>query len=170
MLLTTLAQALPEDMQQEIHIFSDKASLDRGRGEIIYSGNVTMKQGTLYIEADKVTLIRNEHGLQRIIANGEPARYEQILSANEDKTQAYGKTIIYRTDIEKLTIIDNAGLEKSGNVFTGEKIVYSIKDQRVQAGGQSTDKATGRIKMVIQPQDTATQSENDAASELEKQK
>ena len=153
MSLAMHTQALPEDTQQEIHISSDKASLDREKGKIVYTGNVKMKQGTLSIEADKVTLIRNQQGLQQVIANGQPAKYEQILSENEDKTHAYGETIIYRTDIEKLTLIDNAGLKKSGNLFTGEKIVYSIKDQQVQADGQSQENSGGRIKMVIQPQD-----------------
>lgn len=151
--MSVAAQALPEDTQQEIRISSDKASLDREKGLIVYTGNVKMKQGTLSIEADKVTLIRNEQGLQKVTAKGQPAKYEQILSENEDKTHAYGNTIIYRTDIEKLTLIENAGLEKSGNLFTGEKIVYSIKDQQVQADGQSQEKSSGRIKMVIQPQD-----------------
>jgi len=151
--MSVAAQALPEDTQQEIRISSDKASLDREKGLIVYTGNVKMKQGTLSIEADKVTLIRNEQGLQKVTAKGQPAKYEQVLSENEDKTHAYGNTIIYRTDIEKLTLIENAGLEKSGNLFTGEKIVYSIKDQQVQADGQSQEKSGGRIKMVIQPQD-----------------
>lgn len=151
--MSAAVQALPEDTQQEIRISSDKASLDREKGLIIYTGNVKMQQGTLSIEADKVTLIRNAQGLQKVTASGQPAKYEQILSENEDKTHAYGNTIIYRTDIEKLTLIENAGLKKSGNLFTGERIVYSIKDQQVQADGQSQEKSDGRIKMVIQPQD-----------------
>lgn len=159
--MSVAVQALPEDTQQEIRISSDKASLDREKGLIVYTGNVKMKQGTLSIEADKVTLIRNEQGLQKVTAKGQPAKYEQILSENEDKTHAYGNTIIYRTDIEKLTLIENAGLEKSGNLFTGEKIVYSIKDQQVQADGQSQEKSGGRIKMVIQPQDAQTDASGD---------
>lgn len=154
--MSTAVQALPEDTQQEIRISSDKASLDREKGLIVYTGNVKMKQGTLSIEADKVTLIRNAQGLQKVTAKGQPAKYEQILSENEDKTHAYGNTIIYRTDIERLTLIENAGLEKSGNLFTGERIVYSIKDQQVQADGQSQEKSGGRIKMIIQPQDAQT--------------
>lgn len=159
--MSVAAQALPEDTQQEIRISSDKASLDREKGLIVYTGNVKMKQGTLSIEADKVTLIRNAQGLQKVTAKGQPAKYEQVLSENEDKTHAYGNTIIYRTDIEKLTLIENAGLEKSGNLFTGEKIVYSIKDQQVQADGQSQEKSSGRIKMVIQPQDAQADASDD---------
>ena len=140
--------ALPGDSEQEIHIASDSASLDKLKGEIIYSGNVKMQQGSLNIEAQKVTLIRTIDGLQKIIAEGNPARYEQTLNAAEGKTLAYGDTIIYNTKIEQLTLLNNAGLEKQGNVFSGEKIVYLIKEQRVKA--ESTEQQD-RIRMVIQP-------------------
>ena len=140
--------ALPDDSEQEIHIASDSASLDKIKGEIIYSGNVKMKQGSLNIEAQKVILIRTANGLEKIIAEGNPARYEQMLNKNEGKTLAYGETIIYNTKIEQLTLLVNAGLEKQGNVFSGEKIVYLIKEQRVKA--ESTEPQE-RIRMVIQP-------------------
>ncbi|MGK0444485.1 MAG: lipopolysaccharide export system protein LptA [Bermanella sp.] len=140
--------ALPDDSEQEIRIASDTASLDKIRGEIIYSGNVNMQQGSLNIQAQTLTLIRTTKGLQKIIATGTPARYEQTLSANEGKTLAYGETIIYDTNIEELTLLNNAGLEKQGNVFSGEKIVYLIKEQRVKA---ESPEQQNRIRMVIQP-------------------
>ena len=140
--------SLPDDSEQEIHIASDTASLDKIKGEIIYAGNVKMQQGSLNIEAQKVTLIRTVDGLQKIIAKGNPARYEQMLNENEGKTIAYGETIIYNTKIDQLTLLVNAGLEKQGNVFSGEKIVYLINEQRVKA--ESTEPQE-RIRMVIQP-------------------
>ncbi|MGR6873504.1 lipopolysaccharide transport periplasmic protein LptA [Pseudomonas sp. HK3] len=140
--------ALPGDSEQEIHIASDSASLDKIKGEIIYVGNVKMQQGSLNIEAEKIVLFRTTEGLQKIVAKGTPARYEQTLNANEGKTLAYGETIIYNTKIDQLTLLNNAGLEKQGNIFSGEKIVYLIKEQRVKAESQEQE---NRIHMVIQP-------------------
>jgi len=45
-------------------------------------------------------------------------------------------------------LLKNAGLEKQGNVFAGEKIVYLMKEQRIKADSQASD---SRIRMVIQP-------------------
>jgi len=140
-------QALPSDSEQEISIESDKASLNKLQGELIYTGNVELTQGSLTIQADKVTLTRNQDGIQQLVALGKPARYEQLLSANEDKTQAYGETIIYNIINDELTLLTNAGLEKQGNVFAGEKIVYLIKEQRVKADSSKQE----RVRMVIQP-------------------
>ena len=106
-----------------------------------------MIQGSLVIQADKVTLIKNNQGMQKLIAKGNPARYQQVLSENEDKTHAYGDTIIYNVINDELTLLKNAGLEKQGNVFAGEKIVYLIKEQRVKADSTQQD----RVRMVIQP-------------------
>jgi lipopolysaccharide export system protein LptA len=145
--LTFNTYALPSDHEQEIVISSDQASLNKLQGELIYSGNVELVQGTLIIQADKVTLIRSSDGTQQLIAKGKPARYEQVLSDTEDKTHAYGETIIYNVIDNELTLLKNAGLKKQGNVFAGEKIVYLIKEQRVKADSTQQD----RVRMVIQP-------------------
>lgn len=142
-----ICHALPSDREQEISIASDKASLNKIQGELIYSGNVELIQGSLSIQADKVILTRNQEGLQKLVAHGKPARYEQRLSESEDKTHAYGETIIYNIVSDELTLLTNAGLEKQGNVFAGERIVYLIQEQRVKA--DSTEQE--RVRMVIQP-------------------
>ncbi len=149
--------ALPSDSQQEIHIISDSAFLDKPQGRLVYSGNVEMKQGSLNIQADRITLVRTESGLQKIIALGKPAHYEQVLSVTDGKTQAYGETIIYSTQNEELTLLVNAGLEKQGNLFSGEKIVYLIKEQRVKADSSSQD---SRIHMIIQPKKAPSEASN----------
>ncbi len=140
--------ALPEDSQQEIRIASDSAFMDKIQGQLVYTGHVEMQQGTLSIQADKITLIRNDDGLQKVIAEGKPATYEQTIVADEGKTHAYGDTIIFQTSNEELTLLKNAGLEKQGNLFAGEKIVYLMKEQRIKADNQKTDT---RIQMIIQP-------------------
>jgi len=145
---SNLCWSLPEDSQQEIRIASDQASLDKLKGEVIYSGNVIMQQGSLNIKADKVTLVRTAKGLEKIVAQGSPARYSQVLGKDEGKTLAYGETIIYNTQIDELTLLQNAGLEKQGNVFSGDKIVYLINEQKVKAESPQQD---NRIRMVIQP-------------------
>ncbi len=148
-LISSASWGLPDDSEQEIHIASDTASLDKLKGEIIYSGNVTMQQGSLNIRAQKVTIIRSAQGLERIIAEGTPAHYEQTLSEKDGKTLAYGETIIYNTQIKQLTLLNNAGLEKQGNLFSGDKIVYLINEQKVKA---ESPEQQNRIRMVIQPQ------------------
>ena len=147
-LLSSLCFALPEDSQKEINIASDSALLDKLAGEVIYTGNVKMQQGSLKIDADKITISRDKNGLEKVIAHGQPAKYEQLIDQQDGKTHAYGNTIIYHTLAQELTLLKNAGLEKEGNVFAGDKIVYLIKEQRVKAESPEPQE---RIRMVIQP-------------------
>lgn len=142
------SHALPDDKNKEIHIASDQAQLDKPQGIIIYTGNVQMQQGTLNIQADKITLTRTPTGLEKIVAQGKPAHYEQMFSIEDGKTQAYGETIIFLMQSEELTLLKNAGLKKQGNLFAGDKIVYLIKEQRIKADSPTED---SRIQMVIQP-------------------
>jgi len=162
-LLTALsALALPEDSQQPIHVASDKAFIDRPGGTLVYTGNVKMNQGTLRIEADKITITQNDDGLQKVVAEGKPARYEQVINPKQDKTHAFGETIIYETYKDQLTLLVNAGLTKQGNEFKGEKIVYLIEQQKVKAESPKQDE---RIRMVIQPKKNGEKQEKPPTEE-----
>jgi len=145
---SSLCLALPDDGTKEINIASDTAFLDKLAGQVTYTGNVKMQQGSLKINADKITISRGDDGLEKVIAHGQPAQYEQLINLQDGKTQAYGDTIIYHTLAQELTLLKNAGLEKEGNVFAGDKIVYLIKEQRVKA---ESPEPQDRIRMVIQP-------------------
>ena len=50
------AQGLPEDSKQPIKIESDSAESNQSTGLTEYSGNVFIRQGSMAINADKVTL------------------------------------------------------------------------------------------------------------------
>jgi lipopolysaccharide export system protein LptA len=145
--LSMQAQALPDDSEQEITISSDTAALDKLKGKLVYTGNVELKQGSMLINADEITLVKTDSGVREFVAVGKPAKYEQQLNANEDKTIAYGERLVYNLQSDELTLLKNAGLKKQGNVFTGDKIIYLINQQRVKADSAQEE----RVRMVIQP-------------------
>ncbi|MDO6805475.1 lipopolysaccharide transport periplasmic protein LptA, partial [Wenyingzhuangia sp. 1_MG-2023] len=86
--LATTVEALPEDWQQEMIIESDRAELDRKTGMVVYEGDVVLKQGTLTIESDRLTLILDGKALKQAIAEGQPARYQQQVSSDKPITRA----------------------------------------------------------------------------------
>ncbi len=65
---------------------------------------------------------------------GKPAYYEQKPSENKDIVQAYGLTIQYFANNEKIIIIDQAKVIQQGNTFRGEKSSDDTKKQIVTAG------------------------------------
>ena len=64
--LPVAALALPEDRDQPIRITADQALRDEKQGFTVYSGNVNMDQGTLHIDADKITVYHMEEEADRI--------------------------------------------------------------------------------------------------------
>ncbi len=166
-LFTSAAWALPEDRNQPIRIQADTAELDERRGVAVYRGDVVITQGTLKITGHTVTITQNASGdVEVFTAQGKPAYYEQQPAAGRPIVKAYGLTIQYFAENERIVLIDQARVVQEGNTFEGEKIVYDTRRQVVSAGRANNADITTprpRIDMVIQPrrqeQGTAEQAE-----------
>ena len=72
-----LVQALPDDRDQPIHISADKALRDEKQGFTVYSGNVQMAQGSMRLEADKLTIYHVTDEVDKVVAEGRPAKMQQ---------------------------------------------------------------------------------------------
>ena len=162
-LLSSLAHALPSDSSQPINIQADSAELDDKRGMAIYRVDVVITQGTLKITGDTVTITMNNDGdIDVFTSEGKPAYYEQLPSPDKEIVQAYGLTIQYFANTDKIIIIDQAKVIQQGNTFRGEKIVYDTNLEIVTAGrgkqGTITT-PTPRVNMVIQPKNKDSKAE-----------
>lgn len=159
-LLIVLASAnafgLESDAEAEMTIQSDRAEFDKLTGVAVYKGRVILEQGTLLIKADQITLYSNDdQKLTKSIAVGKPAHYQQLMEGDEGPTKAQGHTITYLAEEKIITLLEAAILEQEGNSFSGNKIVYDIKNENIKAKGDLGDQQNGRIKMTIQPAKTA---------------
>ncbi|MDK2778538.1 MAG: lipopolysaccharide transport periplasmic protein LptA [Pseudomonadota bacterium] len=158
LLFSAALQALPDDWQQEVVVLSDKAEMDRRSGIVIYNGNVILTQGSMKIEADRLTVFRAGNTLEKAIAEGQPARYQQQVTAGKPLTRAEGSRIDYLAGKREVTVTGNARLEQDGNLFSGETILYDMTRETVSArggkpsSGEQSGSQPERIRMVIQPQ------------------
>ena len=69
--------ALESDRDQPIHITADQALRDESRGHTVYSGNVLMIQGSMELEADRLTIFHRQEEADKFVAKGKPARMRQ---------------------------------------------------------------------------------------------
>ena len=136
---------------------ADSAELDDKQGVAVYRGDVVITQGSMKITGNTVTLTQDNQGNIKVAtAVGKPAYYEQKPSADKDIVKAYGLTIQYFAQENRIILIDQAKVVQQGNTFEGEKIVYDTQRQIVNAGRANGSKVTTprpRIDMVIQPKD-----------------
>lgn len=95
LLLPALGQALPEDRNQPIRIESDSARRDARDDLVIYEGSVRIDQGTLHIDADKVTVHFANGEADRIVCEGTPAVYRQQQKPDSAPVDARARQIDY---------------------------------------------------------------------------
>lgn len=145
----SLCSALPSDRQQPIKIESDRAIQDEKKGTTVYEGSVVIRQGTIKIDADKVTVYSDSDQVDKIICVGKPAHYQQRPNLEDGMVYASGSTIEYYLASDKITLLKNARLEQNGTTITGEKINYDLKAEVVKATAGSNTRE--RIQMVIPP-------------------
>ncbi|HLT04885.1 MAG TPA: lipopolysaccharide transport periplasmic protein LptA [Pseudomonas sp.] len=149
------AWALPSDRDQPIHVQADSAELDDRQGRAVYRGDVIITQGTLKITGNTVTVTRNASGdIDTFTAQGRPAYYEQQPEIGESMVHAYGRTIEYFANNERIVLTDQAKVVRDGNTFEGERIVYDTRTQVVNAGRAESGTVSTprpRVDMVIQP-------------------
>lgn len=143
--------ALPEDRSKPIHISADSAQIDEKTGVTHYKGDVSIRQGTLLIEADEVELYRADGDIERLIATStrSAAHFRQKPTAAQPWTDAWGSKLEYEIKKQSLTISGNGKVQQGKDHFSGERIVYNIERSIVNAFGGKQGK--GRVQMVIQP-------------------
>jgi len=141
------AFALPEDSKQPIQIDADSAELDENKNLATYHGNVRMRQGTMQVTADKMTIELRDKTVVRITAEGDSAHYQQQLKPDESMVSAQARTITYYTQDERVTLVGDATLTQNNNKFTGEAINYDIRDGKVDAQAAND----GKVQMILQP-------------------
>ena len=150
--LSTPAYTLPEDKERPIHIEADEAIRDEKTGLTQYRGNVRIRQGSLKISAEQVTLYHINTQADKIVALGSPAHIQQQRTRDSKPMHAEGGIIEYYRDEERVHIRQDAKLEQDGSTVRSDSIEYFINQALVKA--TSDDPGTGtqrRVEVVIPP-------------------
>ena len=150
-LLPGTGQALPEDRDQPIRITADQALRDEKQGFTVYSGNVRMDQGSLHIDADKITVYHSAEETDRIVAEGSPAHLQQRPERDKGLMHANAEVIEYFKAEERVHLSKAARIEQDGAIVTGETIEYFISEQLVRADSDQSS-ADSRVEVVIPAQ------------------
>jgi len=154
--------ALPDDSRQAIEISAAKAIRDEKAGFTVYSGDVVLVQGSLHIEADKLTIFHDRKAADRIVAVGAPARLRQQPEVDKAIVTASAGRIEYLKSSERVLLREAATIEQDGAVVTGESIDYLMAEQRVRADA-SPDDENARVQVTIPAEIVAAESDDEEA-------
>jgi len=150
-LITAPVLALPGDRDQPIHIEADRAERDGIQGVTRYEGSVDLRQGSLHILADSITVHTDaDNEVQEIVAVGNPAQFEQQPKADQEIVKGRAQLMRYLVKEERMRMSNNAHLDQDGTTVSGNEINYDLTDDLVQVeSDQQTEQS--RVKIVIPP-------------------
>jgi lipopolysaccharide export system protein LptA len=149
--------ALESDAKQSIEIEANQAQIDALSEESVYTGQVSIKQGTLSILANEVKLKAKDQKLQQLEARGKPVKFEQAIDNQKEKIKGSGYKLVYDPIQEKITLIGQAELQQGQAKFSGDQLEYHIPTRRIFANSNPQNTATTpkRVRMVLPPQSSA---------------
>lgn len=144
-----LAQGKTGDNEQPVNVVATRSDVDNKTGNVIYTGNVVITQGSLKLQADKVTLYRSKDGseLERMVADGHPAIYNQLTDKNEP-VEGRARQIDYATASGIVVFLTEVKLTQGGgDTMEANRVEYDTNKNTVQA----TATEGGRVTSVYLP-------------------
>jgi len=135
------ALALKGDTEQQLFINSTTQSLDMQTNTLTFAGNVVIKQGSINVTADRVVVKRQgeAQGTETIEAYGNPVNFSQMQD-NGKLVKGHSNQLFYDLQSEKLTLTGKAALQQLNSSVASEKIVYLVKEQKMEASSESGNK------------------------------
>ncbi|SFM48955.1 lipopolysaccharide export system protein LptA [Ectothiorhodospira mobilis] len=154
LLLWASGATAQQDTELPVHVEADRAHLDDRRGISIYRGNVTITQGDTVIRGDVVTVHSPERELERMEAEGEPARLD-TLDKDGRPVHAEAQRMTFLPPSQEVILSGNARILQSEDEFRGDRIVYDLEKAVLEA---STGE-TGRVEAIFTPGERPAETE-----------
>lgn len=147
-LVHTGALALSTDKDQPILIEADSVDIDDRQGISVYRGNVEVRQGSMLLTADKVTILHKVSKTKRLTAIGKPVKFRQ--RQDDDKPDIRGEALQaeYLTGEEELILTGEAVLFHGADSFRSDRITYDRKKALVKGG--TSAKGKQRVQVTIE--------------------
>lgn len=155
-LCLTAAQAfaLSTDKNQPAIIDADGVEMDFRTGIRTYTGNVTVKQGSLLIRADKIVVRYKDEKLQTATAYGKPATFKQRPDGKTEDVRGRAPKMVLDEIGRRLHMYQSATLIQGKDEIHSKEIHYNMDTSKmiVKGGAAPAEgKKAGRARIVIQP-------------------
>jgi lipopolysaccharide export system protein LptA len=158
------AHAERADRTKPINLESDSMRVDDAQKTSVFEGKVVMTQGTLTIHADKITVRQDKEGHQYGSASGNLATFRQKRDGAEEYIEGEAERIEYNGKIDKVEFFNRARLKREpADEVRGNYISYDSRTEYFTVTGGAGPAASGgaesRVRAVIQPRNSARDTE-----------
>lgn len=149
LLLSSMAVAMPDDKDQPIELTADSADINEAKNISIYSGNVDLRQGSMQILSDTLTVHHSDNGAEKVIAVGKPVHFKQQTTDGPVKAKA--NTIEYYVDADEVKLKGNAWVKQVKDTMESDRITWDRTKGRIKGGKAASGGAGSRVKFTIKP-------------------
>lgn len=157
--VSAAVSAAPEEERGPIHVVTREAIRDEVNGSTILLGDVTLRQGSLQITADQVTLERVVREGDRISASGSPATVRQESASGGDPIYAEAGRILYQGPKAMLQLFDSVMVQQGNSTMRCERVDYLMNREYLRALGANGQ----RVQTIIPPERIQSMSKGDRA-------
>ena len=128
------AYPLSTDKDQPIEVEADEAELDDLKDVSIYRGNVIVRQGSIHMTGDVMTVhTKGGNELDHLVIEGNPATYKQLPDNSTVHDQAKAMRMEYYELKNMVVLIRDACVKQDTATLVGERIEYNTELSRVRA-------------------------------------
>lgn len=147
--------ALTSDRDKPVHITADRMQANEREGTSHYVGDVYLKQGSLEIRSDELTVYLKNGEVRKIIVLGDPAKLQQQPD-DRDMVFSEARRMEYNTLNGELLLIEDAHVKQGVNRISGQRINYDTRNSIVAASretgkGKDSTEGDGRVRAIIEP-------------------
>ncbi|MCP1289470.1 MULTISPECIES: lipopolysaccharide transport periplasmic protein LptA [unclassified Chromobacterium] len=155
----SVAHAEQADRTKPMEITSDNGcTMDQIKGVSTCEGNVVIIQGTLRLNADKVVATQDKQGNQTLVATGRIVTFRQKMDGKNEWVEGQSSRLDYSSAANLAVLTGNARVKREGDLVVGNVITYNTQNETYQVtGGTATGPNKGRVTVILQPKNTASQ-------------
>ena len=140
---------LAADRDQPINIEADRATLNEETGNSVYEGNVFLRQGTIVLQGEKMTVQLKDSSVDILVLTGDPATYRQLRDGKQSARQAEAARIEFHAMDDRVILLENARVwQADDKELRSDRIVFDLKSNTVDAG---SNKPGERVRITLQP-------------------
>ena len=130
----------------------------RNEGLMVYTGNVSLAIEGVVLNGDRLALRQIREGRYRATITGKPAGLQHAArKATEAPITARSRDILYDSGTGELELNGEVVLNRGTDQLSGDRIVYHLRDRRIEADGGSG----GQVQITIQPPKPAPADDGD---------
>jgi len=133
-----------KEAETPIQIQSNTANFDNNTGLATHQGQVVLTQGTRRLTGDTLVIHRKDGKIDKVIAQGNPVRFEVTPDPTKPKITGKANIVHYRPEKHTITLIENAELCQNNNTIQSATLTYGF-----DTGLLSSESSHGKRTTVI---------------------